>query len=168
MHRPDASLGVVQGRKWCSLAIVAFLGLSNILGCVFADCGDMLTLRGQLLDEETLTPVTDVYLGGRSFTSDEETCAITPFTRWGDPRVPPPQEDGVFEVQFSIGLVPCDPPPQFPRPDQVEVIVVRGECEFSFLIEINEDTVVDMDFPDDVIELKDPILVPACEPEEGP
>ena len=66
-------------------------------------------------------------------------------------------------------LVSCKPPvEEFPRPDRVEVIVVREDCEFSFLIDINEDTVVDMTFPEDVIELKDPILVPACGPEEGP
>ncbi len=57
----------------------------------------------------------------------------------------------------------CPPPYEFPRPDRVEIIVVRDGCEQAFLIDINEDTVVDMDFPDDVIELKDPILVPPCE-----
>ena len=55
------------------------------------------------------------------------------------------------------------PSAPFPRPDQVEIIVVRDGCESSFLIDINEETVVDLDFPDDVIELKDPILVPPCE-----
>lgn len=50
----------------------------------------------------------------------------------------------------------------FPPPDQVEVIVLRGACEERFMIDINEDTVVDIEFPDDVIELKEPILVPPC------
>jgi len=54
--------------------------------------------------------------------------------------------------------------PEIPRPDQVEVIVVRDGCEQRFLIDINADTVVDLSFSDDVIELKDQILVPPCGP----
>jgi len=32
-----------------------------------------------------------------------------------------------------------------------------------YTIDVNEDTVVDLSFPDDTLELKDPILVAACE-----
>jgi hypothetical protein len=53
--------------------------------------------------------------------------------------------------------------PSFPPPDEIVVTVVRQACTQQFTIGINEDTVVDVDFPDDVIELKDPILVPPCE-----
>ena len=74
-----------------------------------------------------------------------------------------PEEDGTFQVWFTRRPHSCgDVVTEFPRPDQVEIIVVRDGCEQTFLIEINEDTVVNLDFPDDVLELKDPILVGPC------
>jgi hypothetical protein len=49
-------------------------------------------------------------------------------------------------------------------PDQIRVTVGRVGCQYQTFIDINADTVVDPNFPDNVIELKDPILVPPCEP----
>ena len=125
-------------------------------------------MSGQLLDEATLSPVADAAIGGRSFTVGVETDYTPPFTSLGDLNGPPSGVDGGFETEFWTGIVPCDPPPEFPRPDEVELIVARDECVFVFTIEINEETVVDMTFPDDVIELIEPILVPACEAAEVP
>ena len=72
-------------------------------------------------------------------------------------------------MQFEVRIPLCEvalglplPPPILDRPDQVKVIVVRDGCEQTFVIDINEDTVVDLDFPDRVIELKEPILVSDC------
>jgi len=48
-------------------------------------------------------------------------------------------------------------------PDQTGVVVSRLGCRTEILIDLTEDTVVDLSFPDGVIELKDPILVPPCE-----
>ena len=71
----------------------------------------------------------------------------------------------MFELCFSTSLVRCQEPlPEFPRPDRVEIIVVRDGCEQTFLVEIDEDdTVVEVDSLNERIELRDPIVVPACE-----
>ncbi|MCH7885335.1 MAG: hypothetical protein IIC01_08805 [Planctomycetes bacterium] len=71
--------------------------------------------------------------------------------------------DSTHQSNADRALGPRIPPPVLARPDQIEVTVVRDGCESSFLIDVNEDTIVDLDFPDDVIELTDPILVPPCE-----
>ena len=166
MKGMDGSFGAIRWARWCLLAGAAFLGLSRMLGCL-GDCGDRVIVEGQLVDETSLAPVANAPVGGRSFTAGDETDYNPAFTSFGDLNGPPSGEDGVFRVGFSTGIVPCDPPPEFPRPDQVEVIVVRGECVFIFAIDINEETVVDMAFPDDVIKLRDAILVPACEPRDA-
>jgi len=128
-----------------------------------------LIVRGQLFDAETEQPVAGAAIGGRTFTDGEETDYSAPVIFDGTPQGPVSAEDGTFREEFSTGLVGgCgEPPPEFPRPDQVEIIVVRDGCQQSVFIDINEDTaldVVDPDFPGyDVIELIDPILVPPCE-----
>ncbi len=133
-------------------------------GCVFGDCqGVTVLVRGWLADRVTGEPLANVAVGGRSFTNGEVTDVIPALTIFGDSNGPPPDENGMFELPFRKTLVSCTVASSFPPPDQVEIIVVRDGCEQTFLIEINEDTVVDMDFPDDVIELKDPILVPPCD-----
>ena len=53
----------------------------------------------------------------------------------------------------------CDP---YPIPDQVEITVVLSSCERVFLIEVNEDTLVDPTFPMMEGELRESILVPPC------
>jgi len=67
---------------------------------------------------------------------------------------------------------------RFPTPTRIEVIVVRDGCEQTFSIDINDDTVVsipsdeidpeivDPNFQNDAVELREPILVPPC-PEEA-
>jgi hypothetical protein len=121
-------------------------------------------LRGKLIDAETGEPVAGAALGGRSFTQGEETDFRGVLTTFGDPRLPSSTEEGDFLMEFGGFLVPCGPPPpQFVRPDRIELIVVRDGCEQTFMIEINEDTVVDPSFQDDVTELIEPILVDPCE-----
>ncbi|MCH7884392.1 MAG: hypothetical protein IIC01_03995 [Planctomycetes bacterium] len=141
-----------------------------LVACV--PCGTMfdgVTLRGRVADADTSLPIDDAVLGGRSFTGGEETDFVPPFTRFGTQNGPSATEDGSFQLGFVViggtcqGFLGNATPPEFPRPDRVEIIVARDGCEQSFLIDVNEDTVVDLSFPDDVIELKDPILVPPCE-----
>jgi len=56
---------------------------------------------------------------------------------------------------------------QYPPPDQIVVMVEREACEQEFTIDLNENTVVDLDFPAGVIELTDPILLPPCDQDES-
>ena len=141
--------------------IVAFYVLT-MSSCIHGHCVSFLFVRGTLLDRNEGTGLSGAPVGGRAFADGEELDFSSPTTRSGDSNEPPSGEDGGFLLEFSTPLMGCPPTP-FPRPDQVEIIVVRDGCESSFLIDINEETVVDLDFPDDVIELKDPILVPPCE-----
>jgi len=56
--------------------------------------------------------------------------------------------------------------PEFPPPDRLVVSVEREGCApVEIPIELNGDTVVDMGFPDKVIELRNSIVVPPCEGE---
>lgn len=48
-------------------------------------------------------------------------------------------------------------------PDEIEIIVRRVQCQQRFLIELNQDTVVDSSYPDDIIALRDPIVTNACD-----
>ncbi len=154
------------------LAVVSlFSGVCCIhaAGCLpFCDVSGILLVRGYVVDADTAEPLPDVAVGGRTFTGDVETDFSPALTVFGDANNRAPDADGMFEVFFATSLMPCqEPPPEFPRPDQVEIIVVRDGCEQTFPIEINEETardVVDPEFPyADVIELTEPILVPACQ-----
>ncbi len=141
--------------------LVVSVALLGCYGC--SDCFPFLSLRGKLLNADAETPVTDAAVGGKTFTGGQVTDSVNPLTSRGIPAFPPPGDDGSFELRFVTGvLTPC-PPPEFPRPDQVEVIVLGGGCEQRFMIDINAETVIDLDFPDGVLELKDPILVPPCD-----
>ena len=145
-------------------AIGAFTVCVMGTGACVPDCPAQFWVRGAVVDENDLTGLTDAVLGARSFTDGRETDYFPPFTSLGTQSGPTPAEDGAFEMDLSTGPMPCDRVPPFPRPDQVEIIVVRDECIQTFMITINEDTVmIDDDDPYDVIlELIDPILVPPC------
>ena len=126
-------------------------------------------VRGKLLDTETLEGLSGAALAGRTLTNGQESAVEVAFRLDGTPTFPLTAEDGSFRIRFFVSprcselRDPGFVPPEFPNPDQLSIIVVRDACEQTFLIDINEDAVVDLSFPDDVIELKDPILVPPCE-----
>jgi len=63
--------------------------------------------------------------------------------------------DGHFAADVSV-------PAESPRSDQVEIIVVLEECEQPFVLESDEDIVVDVRFTVIVLEVREPILVPPC------
>jgi len=123
-------------------------------------------LRASLLDRDSLDPPTDVMrIVAETFTEGERTGGGD-----GGDRVLPSPEDGSFELRVLSRDTSSSPSdvPSFPPPDEIVVAVVRQACTQEFTIEINEDTVVDLSFPDDVIELKDPILLPPCAEEQAP
>ena len=159
---------VVRGRTGVVVGVLAAC-LSQVVGCIHGDYWPHLSVHGKVLDAETLEPATDAAVGGRSFTAGEETNWAPALIYDGTPNGPAPEDDGTFVVWFeSPASAPCEAcAPEFPRPDRIEIIVARGDCQYTFSIDINEDTVVDMTFPEDTLELKDPILVPPCELEPG-
>ena len=147
----------------CLLGVLVFACLLWVGGCVVGDYGSFFWVRGTLLDADSLTAVQDAAVGGRTFTDGEETDFVSPLSSLGNPQFPLSTEDGSFVLSLSEGFMGYRP---FPRPDRIEVIVVRDGCEQSFMIDINEDTAVDledMELWDTGVELKGPILLPPCE-----
>jgi hypothetical protein len=171
-HPATAQLAPVLQRRMtqCAAAIVFALAIDGSPGCIpsclFGDARGTLFVIGQLATAETDAPFAGGTVSVRTFTASSETARAEAvlFGAQPTPGLPAPRKEGEFVAPLSTDLGPACRPPTFPRPDQVEVIVVRDGCEQSFVIDINADTVVDLRFPDDVIELKDPILVPPCEP----
>ena len=163
------------GRRSGLLAgVIAMLSLPGIQCCPpgsqpFGEQIDFLKFRGAVVDADTLERLEGASVGGISFTESRQTAEVSLLRLDGSANVPLTLQDGVFDMQFEVRIPLCEvalglplPPPILDRPDQVKVIVVRDGCEQTFLIDINEDTVVDLDFPDRVIELKEPILVSDC------
>ncbi len=128
------------------------------------------SLKGIVRRADTLEVPTDVVLIGAFTSTDGELTG----SGGGGRTVQPSSEDGSFQLRLRssetksvCGQASPSSLPAFPAPDEILVIVQREACEQQFTIEINEDTVVDLGFPDNVIELKDPILVPPCGAEES-
>lgn len=53
---------------------------------------------------------------------------------------------------------------KFPAVDRIELVFSREECELTIPIDLTTDTGVDLAFPDGVIQLRGPIVVPPCDP----
>ena len=150
----------IAAASWV-VALVLLMGA----GCIHADCGNDLPVRGRLVDAESGAPVAGAIIGGRTLTDGAETDNAPPLIFNGTPLHPPSSADGSFVLEFATYFGRC-PAPDFPKPDQVEITIVRDGCEQRFMIEINEDSAhfVDGEFPgDEVLELTDPILVSPCE-----
>jgi len=169
---------VVAYDRLCLLLPGAMLGACVLGGC--APCGltrGFLILEAQIVDDGTGTAISNASIGGSLFTADEETSYRDPQGPVGTGDMLPPDAEGQFRLAFGapeLGSV-CGVPPfqriiesEFPTPDLLELIVVRDGCEQRLTVDLNEDTVVDMSFPDNVLELKEAILVPACEGETQP
>ncbi len=140
-----------------------------IPGCTEGDeCAAAFYVFGTLLDADAGTGIVDATVAGQAFTNGERTGFRSGRIPPTSGLLPEPAEDGSFELVFNtFDQFPCPPhgPRPFPRPDQIEVIVVRDGCVQRVVIEVNEDTAFDIDsgFGNvDIIELKDPILVAPC------
>ena len=153
--------GTIAAASWV-VALVLLMGA----GCIpYADCGAHLSVRGRLVDAESGAALAGAIVGVRSFRDGAETSNVPPLMFDGTPNLPPSDADGSFAIGLSTYFGRC-PTPDFLRPDQLELIIVRDGCEQRFMIEINEDTaqLVDGEFPgDEVLELTNPILVPPCD-----
>lgn len=139
---------------------VSWMTAIHISGCSTADCFNALVINGKVLDDATMQPLAGIPFGGRTITDSSTTISIEPSVGIIT------AEDGGFELPFVNAFVPCHPSSDFPRPVQLEIIILRDGCEQRLMIEINEATAqfVDGEFPgEEVLELTEPILVPPCE-----
>ncbi len=113
-----------------------------------------LRLRGVLLDAATLEPLGGIVLDARLRTGGEVTT-----------RKPnPPATDGSGTIVLRMRAIGpnCEPEPDLPPPEQLRVVVPLDQCTHVFTIEVSEENFVDLAFPDQIMELRNPILVPAC------
>jgi len=146
-------------------------------GCAFClgDTRGELFVTGQLIDATTNAPFAPARIIGTIRRKGEQTGREAAILD-DRPNLPIRVDDiGDFLLIFSTDLVPvCGPvfgprypPPVFPRPDQIELVVTLEGCEQTVVIDINEATVVDPTAPDDVLEFRNPISVPPCEGESN-
>ncbi len=140
--------------------------LSGLHGCC-RDVASEVSVVGTVLDVEASAGLTEVAIGGRLFLNQEVIAEIPAFFE-GEP-IFPPAEDGTFQISFGeIGAVcpelffPEIDPPLVPFPDLIEIVVVHNDCQQSFMIEVNTDTIVDINDPMRRLELRDPIFVEPC------
>lgn len=148
-----------------SLVLMAALLSMQSCGCAglfpFGECfpppnpDGELRLRGNVFDADTSQGLKGADVAALLITGGVETTRDT-----GNYLT---EQDGAFVHDLIVKESRCVSTLDLPIPDQLMVIVSRDGCEQTFVIDINEDTVVDLAFPDRVIELKEPILVPACE-----
>jgi hypothetical protein len=126
-----------------------------------------MQFSAKLLDSESQEPIANATITAFTFTLGEVTGdGVTTIE-----NQPSTENAGTVMITLrSEKLGGCGFPPfirdhlpEYPDPDQVEIIVLRDGCEQRFMIEVNQDTVVDLSFPNRMLELKDPILVPPCE-----
>ena len=141
--------------------------------CSCIPCGfGLLTIsvHGRLLDSDSGSSIVGAVVGGRISSEGEWIDGRAPYTTGGEIQGAVSSGEGEFDLGFSTPFTGCvlgriDPnaPRHFPDPDRVELIINRNGCEQRITVDVNEDTVVDLSFPDDTLELKDPILLPPCE-----
>ncbi len=159
-----------------SMVLLLSISICANIDCVSPDCAGMflppaveLLLRGQLVDSPAGEPVTDALLGATSFT-DGVPIVVTGVD---EPETEPisiirPAEDGSFEIWLALPQGGCARagfsagPRGYPEPEEIELKVMRGECYQSVFIQVNADTVKDLDFAGNVIELAEPVIVEPC------
>lgn len=130
-------------------------------------------VTGALVDAETGEPLGGVRLETR-LRREGDTYSVAAFAPGSDVGALLSGDDGSFEAFHvldaggrcrweSLWEVVAMPTLDLPRPDEIEITVFRGDCQQVMLIPVNESTVVDMSFPADEIQLRNPIPVPPCE-----
>lgn len=173
----DASpLKSASGSRVFGALLVALVALAQT-GCPV--CGDFVItfiVSGKVVDSRTGDPI-----GGASVSvgllKDGELIHYTLDNAYG-PSVSntllPPRtaSDGSFALTMTqgerFGTPACTAPAPGTLvpvvPDRMVVGIVPAGCPGqNVFLDINEETVVDLSFPGDVIELKEPIAISPCE-----
>lgn len=150
------------------------VNLSYVPGCVPSPCGDkfyLFHIVGEVRDVQTGDPLSDASVGVQLLANGQVVARRV--AEAGDAVVT--GADGTFDqrVSYSVGncnlTLPGVSPTPLPdlAPDEVEVIVNRDGCETVFTFDVNNDNFVDATASEQVLQLRDPILVPACIDDEA-
>ncbi len=153
----------IRHRALACCSVISLVGGCSFFGLLRGDCFPQLTVSGRLVDADTLLPVANATMGALARANGETLASEPPLRGSGTTVFPPSNAQGEFAVRLTRGSLTACPAPPFPAPDQIDIVVVRNGCETTFTIDVNENTVVDLSFPNDTLELKDPIPVPPCE-----
>jgi hypothetical protein len=138
-------------------------------GCfpVGESCATALTVRGEVRDAQTNEPIADSPIGGRTITDGLITDGGPAVDSQGEPVRAFTEADGTFALNFALYFYEDDVPEpcEFPPPERVQIIVVRDDCEQRVMVEISNETAQFFDgpYPDDLLELTAPVLVPPCD-----
>jgi hypothetical protein len=124
--------------------VVAGGGLALVLGCIpFGPA--TVRVQGTVLDSISQLPLPFATVSvrlinpGRELGSGESTVS-----------------DGRFIVDISV-------PAESGRTSEIEIIFVEDECEERYLLNSEDDILVEVGLGTLVLEVKDPILVPPCD-----
>lgn len=159
-------------RAMCAILLLTVMSFAS--ACLplfpFGECwppanpNARVVLRGEVWSGETQEPLMGASVDASLFTDGEQTTRsngliVDP----QNPIAPLTGEDGAFGVSLRAIGPPCVTPPDLPPPDLLKVVVEFDGCTHEFSFGITEENFVDPEFNDGVLELKNPILVPACE-----
>jgi hypothetical protein len=153
------------------LAPVALAACAALPSCGFGVCGDgffEFHVFGVVREQESAAPVVGARIG-ITLLSDARVVARSEVE---DENAPTTSTLGEFDERFEYSVgncvfpVPGSPDLSLPdlTPDMIRVIVVRDGCREEFAFDVNIENFVDSDAPDGVLRLREPIVVPACEP----
>lgn len=155
-------------------ALVVLWTAGGCAACLGGDAEGVLFITGQVVDATTNEPLVPTRIVGTIRQEGVQTGREAALLD-DRPNLPVRVDDtGDFLLVFVTDLAPvCAssfgprvPPPDVPRPDQIELTVTIEGCEQTVVINISDETVLDPTAPDDVLEFRNPILVPPCE-EDG-
>jgi len=173
---PPSRLSRCRFLTHVTLGVVCLCLAGCELICIAAPYFTTFTVRGLVLFTDTEEPAAERLISlkllkegetvGRSnFPVPTSVAAKLPVAISTNP-------DGSFAIVMRNDKVACsslifDTPTAVKNPvvpDQMQIRLSIDGCLEEFLIDLTEDTVVDITFPENIIELKDPILVAPCEP----
>ncbi len=139
--------------------------LCGVHGCCL-DAVSQVAVTGSVLDADSSAPISGAVIGGRYLLNGEVLAEIPTFLE-GQAGFQS-AEDGTFVFEASRWQPVCPWPntiarePPLPIPDQIELFVVHDDCEQSFLIDVEAETIIAPDTPLRILELRDPIMVEPC------
>jgi hypothetical protein len=169
LHSPDRRLSSLP----VTLAGVVLLAM-QASGCVPGVCGDVFYayyIVGEVRDAETGEVLGGLPVGVIIVADGEVVAQRAVDTDDAATTA----NNGTFDQRVSYSFGRCTipvpglslPPPPDLTPDEVRVVVRRDGCQTTFAFEVTEQAFVDPTASDDMLELREPILLPPCEMDDA-
>lgn len=150
-------------------ATVAGAFLLSLGGCFggLCDVGSVVEVRGRLIDAATGTGIRRAAVWVRLFTDGALTEETGPVFLDELSAGDSPVDGDEFTVLVGRLISSCPFEEHLgggplPYPDRIEFEVEIDDCIREFTIDVNEDSVVNLNDPNRVVELREPLLFSAC------